>query len=147
MKKDNLQMIAPQKEVCEAHYNNLDNYCQKLADKAASMFGIPVWAIFAITRWRRCVDARKAVAVILREKTDKTLTEISTVISWAGADHTTVLHAINTGDDLFRTDDGFRTKVFILMDVINDIKTIETIKETLAMRKVKVASLTFAMNR
>jgi hypothetical protein len=141
MQPNYLNKLSPQKYMCEKHLYNLDKYERDVAELSAELFEIPTWVIFAKTRWQKSIDARKAMSLVFREKTNKTLTQIGDILSVAGYDHTTILHAVQTGVNLYDTDDAFKAKVDKMFEVINDIKLNVLIKSTSNMKIPAITSL------
>lgn len=78
---------------------------RSLVKAASKVTGISVTDILSSRRSKNFVTARRIVCVLARRHTLRSLPEIG--LALGKRDHTTVLHAMNTGDDLERRDPDF----------------------------------------
>lgn len=77
-------------------------------ETVAETAGVTLQAIKSRSRKRELVEARQIAMTLLKSETKMTLKTIGSFFS--GRDHTTVIHAINTVEDLTETDKLFRRK-------------------------------------
>lgn len=127
---------------CKMHTTIVVNLVDKL-------FGIPRDILMSKTRLREVVNARAMCYFILRKHHDYTYSTIGE--NFDGKDHATILHGINTHNDLYITNfQGYKAdfhkledayKLKVAGDNVDDdnifkmIKKIEEIEENLAIVK------------
>lgn len=68
-------------------------------------------------RKREFVDARKLFCIIMRKEAKKSTTEIGYTLR---KDHSTVVHATATGEDLLTVDKAFKKQYNVLLELINN---------------------------
>lgn len=88
--------------------HNQQSTSAKELKKVAQYAGIPVEKLMQKTRKREIVEARQIAMYLAKRNTKETLSEIGFNIG--RKDHTTVIHACKTVENLIETDHGFREK-------------------------------------
>ena len=88
------------KDVAQRKYRKLTAQEKLVCEIVSEAVGLEYGMIFMCARHRKIVDARKLAYLWMHKFTDRTLSEIGTILHYDRADHSTVIHGIKTAKDL-----------------------------------------------
>ncbi|MGV8131845.1 MAG: helix-turn-helix domain-containing protein, partial [Candidatus Pacearchaeota archaeon] len=93
-----------------SHVENMNHKYFEVAKTIAELQDIDVEAMFLPIRFRELADARILFCLWLKAHTRLTLKQIGVLSSVTTNDHTTVIHRLDEGKDLIKTEETFRNK-------------------------------------
>jgi chromosomal replication initiator protein len=95
---------------CKITDKNLtdDNKVDDIKEIVCKYFGISLWMIESRSRKREIVEPRQIAATLVREFTRFSLK--GTGLRFGGLDHSSIISAVNTVNDLIATDKDYRKK-------------------------------------
>jgi len=94
------------------------------------VYDVPYKLMNTKTRKREVVEARQVAMYYLKSLTIMTLREVGEL--FGGRDHSTVIHARQTVEDLMATDKAYRAKIEEVEAILN-VREFNLTKETKAM--------------
>lgn len=96
--------------------NKTMNHSETIISTASQYFGIPVDLLAAKTRKREVVVCRHVAMLMLKEFTQMSLKSIGQC--FGGRDHASVIHALQSMEDLEDQDRGFADRLYLLKELI-----------------------------
>ena len=95
---------------CKISDKNLtdDDKVKDIKEIVCKYFGISLWMIESRSRKREIVEPRQIAATLVREFTRFSLK--GTGLRFGGLDHSSIISAVNTVNDLIATDKDYRKK-------------------------------------
>lgn len=85
-----------------------DDKVKDIKEIVCKFYGINLWMIESRSRRREFVEPRQIAATLVRQFTRLSLK--LTGLKFGGIDHSSVIHSVNTVDDLIATDKDYRKK-------------------------------------
>ena len=97
-----------------------DEIIEHILEKVCQFYGIPKKVVVSKLRKREVVQARQQYCWIMKEGYNSNAT-LKRIGSFVGKlDHSTVIHACDTVNDLKDTDKGYRSELSKLLNILNN---------------------------